>query len=1149
MGMMPVYRYMDPSPHQRSQMPFPQYYFPGVEAAPPQMVMDPSQSEVRYEAWPHGGNYGGYGVPSHGCCSHGSFPGYHGFRPPYGYFVPAPPFHQYGSYNSFPEAYPMYYAPPPHYSMELPSYEYDKDAARSHHCCACPNHPGHLKNDRGVKIEEHEPDVKKSEGDAVVPAQFRNYPYPILRIPHDNKPFESEGDGWDKKNDDRRAKQVVKSPEVWNGWFPLNMNGNKSDVQEGDGRKLKSKQNEDKTRHFPFPFIWIPYEQQEADENQNNRKSVPSSKPAQVTEKSGATVENQPKDDVEIMRQEKDQECTRVQQADVQKMDNSEEMERKGIGVPVKQAEDGTKEKTSGTGTKRQSSSPPKSKLPPVCLRVDPLPKKRNGNGSSSSPSPPSLKGKATETLKENSMPSAEKVLKESSTKEKQPEVRSPPSKTNQVQPKMKQIKDVPVIEKRSEENDVEISPFKPVDSQEEACRKPAEKIEGAECLNEEVAKHEETSRPEVAPVKKQANDPVRSSSGECEAEKKQLSEVEAALLIQSAYRGYEVRKWESLKKLKQITKVREKVAEVRNQIQALESSSDLQKDDKQKLVIGEKIMDLLLKLDTIQGLHPSLRDNRKALARELVALQEKLDSLTSKHTMEEAAKSKLADSLNVDSQNDLSMPVMHNKGTFEVDESHTEYACDSGEIAKQPGEELLSHAISNVATESTSEETVEPIVVQHVQHESDAEHDNTGSCQVANTQSSLELGGEIHGDNPPAMVEIQDEPSTLQQSVDLSLVPENKFSLDHSMGNNEIRVETTEKEKTQEAGVNDVGAPHVTEEPEGDKLSLFQQESAQSESQKQIGEEEKEKEHGTTETDSATSSALPVRIENSMPTVEARENVIEGELPVGVIEDEEAIPQPEEHTEPMKSTEGENNVTRNSSSSIGDVSVVSESEELLREADSGEWIKVLAEQPLEEDEFKVVHKPDEVPSGEESAYNIREADGDYRTIHVDALPSSDSENQNTLNQEKEMMFEEKKVDQEMISIDTTVKETSGNQTPELETRAENAQHPNESAEFEVPAETHRPSEEAKQLVESSLSPISSKDEDMKLLEENKLLRAMMKKLMEAGNEQLTAISNLTGRVKDIERKLYTKKKTRKPGYKKPKCAPSWKKPANPSSS
>lgn len=50
-------------------------------------------------------------------------------------------------------------------------------------------------------------------------------------------------------------------------------------------------------------------------------------------------------------------------------------------------------------------------------------------------------------------------------------------------------------------------------------------------------------------------------------------------------------------------------------------------------------------------------------------------------------------------------------------------------------------------------------------------------------------------------------------------------------------------------------------------------------------------------------------------------------------------------------------------------------------------------------------------------------------------------------------------------------------------------------------------------------------ERDKKLIEENAKLREMLEKLMEAGKEQLTVISDLTGRVKDLERKLSRSKK------------------------
>jgi hypothetical protein len=52
---------------------------------------------------------------------------------------------------------------------------------------------------------------------------------------------------------------------------------------------------------------------------------------------------------------------------------------------------------------------------------------------------------------------------------------------------------------------------------------------------------------------------------------------------------------------LKQIAEVSKEVTNVRDCVKAFEGSSDFQNDGKQKIAIGETIMRLLLKLDTIQ--------------------------------------------------------------------------------------------------------------------------------------------------------------------------------------------------------------------------------------------------------------------------------------------------------------------------------------------------------------------------------------------------------------------------------------------------------------------------------------------------------------------------------------------------------------------
>ncbi|KAK9279760.1 hypothetical protein L1049_013442 [Liquidambar formosana] len=175
---------MDSYPHPRNQMPISQYYHPGFEAVQPQMRMDPAKFPIPCESWPHGGNCG-YPVPCHTSCNHSYFPGYYSCQSPYTHLSPPMPFHYHGSHPAFPEAYPVHYVSPPHYSMEQPRYEYGKTVPPNYHCCGCPNHMGNWKEDKNAKIEEQEPDSVKrgSDGDFVAPIDLKNDPYPVVWIP------------------------------------------------------------------------------------------------------------------------------------------------------------------------------------------------------------------------------------------------------------------------------------------------------------------------------------------------------------------------------------------------------------------------------------------------------------------------------------------------------------------------------------------------------------------------------------------------------------------------------------------------------------------------------------------------------------------------------------------------------------------------------------------------------------------------------------------------------------------------------------------------------------------------------------------------------------------------------------------------------
>lgn len=78
-----------------------------------------------------------------------------------------------------------------------------------------------------------------------------------------------------------------------------------------------------------------------------------------------------------------------------------------------------------------------------------------------------------------------------------------------------------------------------------------------------------------------------------------------AAVLIRSAYKGFEVRRSQPLEKLRKVHQIRQQIEVAKNKIQMFESSSTDQ-DLKHKVAASETIMNLMLQLDTIQVCDPT---------------------------------------------------------------------------------------------------------------------------------------------------------------------------------------------------------------------------------------------------------------------------------------------------------------------------------------------------------------------------------------------------------------------------------------------------------------------------------------------------------------------------------------------------------------
>lgn len=539
------------------------------------------------------------------------------------YYGPHPPHH---------DVYSPYFIPPPYYPAEQARYEYDKNMVRDH-CCGCPNHTCNGKADSKVKIEEEKPDLERKGSDSNGLNKLQNYPYPIICVPP----------GYMK--DGETDKPLESDSKTWNGWVPLDLNSVGSLNKGGDEKRIKDQQTEDKKPQLQWPIIWFPGYDKAEDEKKDVKdievspkveedapqkfKIIPVKLPENKNrgEKPGV-VEDGSGNGHSSAAAEKD---IKPRSATTKKETNTKNIE-------VKQLEENGEKKSETAAKKPASSSVKTHKLPPVCLRVDPLPKKKNDNGASRSPSPPAAKERGHHDLKKQEL--VVDKDKDGRSKNEETKIMNVEEKPLQIsedkerKSKTREIKVVDMVEKTLQTSEARGGLPKEKDMQEVeveekmvAQRGSGEQQQLMEPVSQEsdITTNEDQAQcqvrdptnlsDEVRPVIKKAGidgrehenteERIEVAEGKKVDKKKAMGKilcnVEAALLIQSAYRGYEVRRWEPLKKLRQIARIRKQVDEIRERIQDIESSAKLQVDEKQRVVLNETIMSLLLQLDTFQ--------------------------------------------------------------------------------------------------------------------------------------------------------------------------------------------------------------------------------------------------------------------------------------------------------------------------------------------------------------------------------------------------------------------------------------------------------------------------------------------------------------------------------------------------------------------
>ncbi|XP_010915740.1 uncharacterized protein [Elaeis guineensis] len=662
--MFPAYGCMDPYPqnfpHHRDphHIPYPYYYYPDWEAVPSQMRVDSSKPPSLFGPWPYNGSTS-HPNPSEcqSCCNHIYSPGCYSFRPLYPHIQP--PHHCYysGPYGPYPDTCPPYFMPPPHYSFGRAQYDYDK---AKNHSCGCPNHMCGGEN-TSVKMEEQKTDMELKPKASDFPSLIKlpNYPsYPLAWVPHNYLK---------EKDTDKNSES---QPGIWNGWIPLDINSLKGLMQDGEDKK--GSQNEGKKSQFPWPIIWMPgYDKPEQavkdlEEVNNSPKiseEMPKFKIIPLKFLENGNREEKPELAEDESKSQAQREAVSEKEAKIKiipvkqmeasnQMKNEEQNERnheKKSSIVAKQNEEnGMKKSFDG----KQSSPVKSSKWTPVCLRVDPLPRRKNGNGSSESPGPSGLieKERIHQDNKEHG--SARNETKEKISKKEIRIVDVKDKSSNKVEKEAWSCQDaVPIIS-------IKDAPGEAVtEKASELCeQRVKESWGGAEASDSEGVEGNDSEGGLSDGQEKKIIEESRGMEDteitkmEVTKERKDLAESDAAVLIQSAYRGFEVRRWQPLEKLRKVARIRQEVEDIKKQIRSFEASSEGQ-DMKQKVVINETIMNLLLQLDTIQGLHQSVREARKSVARELTCLQEKLDSLSGQTTadresakIEESVSSKVSD-------------------------------------------------------------------------------------------------------------------------------------------------------------------------------------------------------------------------------------------------------------------------------------------------------------------------------------------------------------------------------------------------------------------------------------------------------------------------------------------------------------------------
>jgi hypothetical protein len=551
------------------------------------------------------------------------------------------------------------------------------------------------------------------------------------------------------------------------------------------------------------------------------------------------------------------------------------------------------------------------------------------------------------------------------------------------------------------------------------------------------------------------------------------------------------------------------------------------------------------------QGLHPTIRDIRKSLARELVALQEKLDSLIMKKCEETSGSKNSEDHL-----------VTSSVITADQD-------AQKMEVGEQPGY-CLSQMVDSVGDSEDKETSKSPIIIKDEHRESENEGrevENDGGSYVAEQENKVGSGEfqsseVVMTENGQGMSAI--EQSVLSQSQERDkgeirgILPENMCCSPHNK---------------QQAGLMKLTSVENSPEVKGTEAPAHEI------SGKVAAISDKEEECGTEmvavidgeemESNASWSSSTADSPDSTTAAKTIDVNLLQ-EFPLGLIDDEAPEKLDNSNIQENEVRCGGDNKEDTEPSSLNEVIIPIELEHQCMEVlnkgaflagsedsvkvgpemdDSHEdaMVGVCAQQPqaldVKNDEEQV-----EVLGQEKVLDFSREQEGSNEEKQKDGHSCSSELANKIFSQEEEVQAEEEKdndcqpitdcgneemkleVEQchdlgVLSDNDTMEDRLDGSET----TKSLSAIGPKLS-----PMGAEHDEEKGEELPASSTaisSQVSADEQGMgmesqrKLVDENEKLREMMERLIETGKDQLTVISNLTERVKDLEKKLSKKKK------------------------